>query len=469
VPRRRAARRLLIAALAALAGLGLVGSAGSALAGGSSARSGDGVVRTAGGQVQSAYGDAPVSTVHFVVPMAFPVVGKVSYSDSFLACRDGCTRRHFGQDLMGHKMEPLIAAFDGTVTDLQRETSVGQGNYLSIRSRDRVWTVNYLHVNNDAPGTDDGKGTLNNAFLPGLHVGSPVVRGQLVGWLGDSGNAESAGAHLHFELRHGDAWSGTVYNPLYSINAAPRYSAAVVAAPHQPGELLRWSATGPVYLLMADGSRRTVPPSMMAVYGWTAADVVRVTGGEMAVYPFTGTAPLRNGSVVSAPDGVRWATTGNRRYAVSDSQLASMGLTSTGAVAVTADALLGTPVATGGVPGGAWRDGAFVKAFDDAQVWIIDRGARRPLSMGAFGWWGVPPGQIAVVSALPTTPPAGPVVGYKDGTVFHATAGWFMVVAGIRRPIKDVRALTYYNWISKRSFYLYDNVTAALPLGPPIA
>ena len=44
-----------------------------------------------------------------------------------------------------------------------------------------------------------------------------------------------------------------------------------------------------------------------------------------------------------------------------------------------------------------------------------------------------------------------------------------MMVGGVRRQIQNLNALTYYNWISKRSFYLYDDVTAALPLGPPIA
>lgn len=468
MPGRRTARCLLVAAIAVIAGGGLGSAAGAAAAQGPS-RTGDGTVRAAGApQAPPSYADAPVSTAHVVVPMTFPVVGTVHYTDTFLACRDGCTRRHLGQDLMGSKMERLVAAFTGTVTYLQRETSVGQGNYLSIRSLDGRWTVNYLHINNDTPGTDDGKGTARDAFLPGLHVGSRVVNGQIVGWMGDSGNAESTGPHLHFELRSGDAWAGTVYNPLYSLDAAPRHTYSVVAAPHQPGELLHWSA-GPVFLIMADGSRRLVPPSMMAVYGWTAADVLTVTGGEVMLYPYAGTALLRNGSVVAGPDGVRWATTGNSRYAVTDAQLGSMGLTSAGAVPVAADALLGTPVTTGGVPGGAWRDGAYVKDYSNSQVYLIDRGTRRPINMGAFGWWGITTGQIAVVSSLATAPPVGSVAAYKDGTIFHATAGWFLLVAGVRRPITDTRALGYYNWVSKRSFYLYDDVTAALPLGTPIA
>ena len=50
-----------------------------------------------------------------VKPIVFPVDGAVTYTDTFGACRDGCSRRHEGQDLMGKKMLPLVAAVDGVV------------------------------------------------------------------------------------------------------------------------------------------------------------------------------------------------------------------------------------------------------------------------------------------------------------------------------------------------------------------
>src|SRR3954469_6820279 len=72
------------------------------------------------------------STDRVVVPITFPVLGATSYSDTFLTCRSGCTRKHMGQDLMGAKMSPLVAACTGTVVTLKRETHVGDGNYLGI-------------------------------------------------------------------------------------------------------------------------------------------------------------------------------------------------------------------------------------------------------------------------------------------------------------------------------------------------
>src|SRR5690606_24853526 len=50
--------------------------------------------------------------------LVFPVLGPASYGDGWGACRDGCTRRHVGTDIIGVQMQPLLAAVDGTVTRL---------------------------------------------------------------------------------------------------------------------------------------------------------------------------------------------------------------------------------------------------------------------------------------------------------------------------------------------------------------
>ena len=68
-------------------------------------------------------------------PMTFPVIGPVSYTDTFGAPRIGHT--HQGQDLMGAKMQPLVAAADGTISYI----TIPQASYgymLSIRGDDEV-------------------------------------------------------------------------------------------------------------------------------------------------------------------------------------------------------------------------------------------------------------------------------------------------------------------------------------------
>src|SRR3546814_10362741 len=62
-------------------------------------------------------------------------------------------------------------------------------------------TYSYVHLNNDTPGTDDGRGTANQAYAPGVAQGKRVERGQHIAFMGDSGNAEATQAHLHFSIR----------------------------------------------------------------------------------------------------------------------------------------------------------------------------------------------------------------------------------------------------------------------------
>ncbi len=144
--------------------------------------------------------------------LTFPVDGRVSFSDTFGAPRSN-GRTHQGTDLMGAKLTPLVAAADGTVTSLRHDDSGLSGNSLTITDDDG-WRYVYIHLNNDTPGTDDGANRFDQAFAPGLRRGDEVAAGDLVGYMGDSGNAENAGSHLHFELHRPD---GTAINPYPSL------------------------------------------------------------------------------------------------------------------------------------------------------------------------------------------------------------------------------------------------------------
>ncbi len=152
-----------------------------------------------------------------VIPLLYPVAGKNSVQDWFLASRGGGTRRHLGQDIMAPKMTPLVACFEGVIY-LGRG---GKGGHYTMTIRgDNGWTANYYHVNNDTPGSDDGMGGDHYAFAPGLESGQRVFAGQFIGYVGDSGNAESTAPHLHFELW--DQVTGGVVNAYPSLMAANR-------------------------------------------------------------------------------------------------------------------------------------------------------------------------------------------------------------------------------------------------------
>jgi len=145
--------------------------------------------------------------------IVFPVVGgQVSFIDDFYQTRSG-GRLHSATDIMvnGVKGLPVVAAADGVIDWIGSQCC-----YLSIDHGGGYETW-YIHLNNDTPGTDDGLGW---GFAPGIVEGTPVSKGQLIGYVGDSGNAEWVAPHLHFEIRLG----GVAINPYQYLLAAPRLS-----------------------------------------------------------------------------------------------------------------------------------------------------------------------------------------------------------------------------------------------------
>jgi Peptidase family M23 len=152
-----------------------------------------------------------------VVPdiTAFPVVGNVTYIDDFGAPRP--QGPHEGNDIMSVRHQPAVAFETGHV---EKWSSPGRTGtcmlYLHGRSG---MTYVYIHLNNDLGPTNDNDGGCRNgvSYAPGLHNGDRVVRGQLVGFVGDSGDANGMQPHLHFEVRKP---SGRAIDPYTYLNRA---------------------------------------------------------------------------------------------------------------------------------------------------------------------------------------------------------------------------------------------------------
>ncbi len=170
-----------------------------------------GVAALAAASALAAMPAAPAEAA--VYSMIFPVVGDNSYSDTFGAPRGG-GRTHQGVDIMADKMVPVVAVADGTVGWMHDEQG-GKCCAMALR-HDDGWESWYIHLNNDTPGTDDGQGW---GFAPGITSGVHVRAGQLIGYVGDSGNAENTGSHVHFELHDP---GGGVVNPTPAADAALR-------------------------------------------------------------------------------------------------------------------------------------------------------------------------------------------------------------------------------------------------------
>ncbi len=171
----------------------------------------------------------------------FPVIGSVSYSNDYDAMRG--SEKHNAIDIIASKGQQIVSATDGKIINVMYPQP-SWGNAVTILGNDNYcyW---YLHINNDNPGTDDGKGGPMRAYAPDMNPGNPVKKGQLIGWVGDSGNAESTVSHLHFEVVKADTGrsnpcgytSGVHLNPYNSLRSATHISKSV-DYPALPNEVL---------------------------------------------------------------------------------------------------------------------------------------------------------------------------------------------------------------------------------------
>jgi murein DD-endopeptidase MepM/ murein hydrolase activator NlpD len=152
-----------------------------------------------------------------VRPIVFPTLGAVSYYDGWGDYRgDIATHFHIGVDILGSKLQPLVAVTNGQISHIvQNHVTAGWGLVITD---DEGYDYRYYHMNNDTPGTDDATNPTQWRFAPGITEGSRVVAGQLIGYMGDSGDAEAT-THTHFEIHRPD---GTPINPFPSVRAAEK-------------------------------------------------------------------------------------------------------------------------------------------------------------------------------------------------------------------------------------------------------
>ena len=162
--------------------------------------------------------------------LVFPQDPEVTtFSNSWGVPRSG-GRRHRGTDLLAPKLSPVFAVADGVVSRLDWSRLGGFGLWIDHGEFVSV----YLHLNNDTPGTDDGKSHPAWTYAPGIAEGVRVSAGQFVAFVGDSGNAERTTPHTHFELHVGN---GKV-NPYPHLAAAWARATGNGAAAFADGEPL---------------------------------------------------------------------------------------------------------------------------------------------------------------------------------------------------------------------------------------
>lgn len=249
-----------------------------------------------------------------VLDITFPVVGEVQFSDTFTAARSN-GRVHNATDIMAAKMLPVLATVDGTI--LFAPMTQPSYGYIIMLAGDDGYQYNYVHLNNDTPGTDDGLGGPAHAYAEGIKKGIRVKRGQHIGYVGDSGNAERTAPHIHFEIYRGK----TAVNPYASLLVAQQHIAdaelssasvdtttinddkGIVAATAPTNctsdSLIRTPEASTVYYCGRDGNRYLFQ-NESTFFSWYVdfSDVTFVSADVMGSIPLRGTVTYKPGSVL---------------------------------------------------------------------------------------------------------------------------------------------------------------------------
>lgn len=141
--------------------------------------------------------------------LMMPVMGVVPAQlvDTFSDARSQ-DRVHDAIDIMAERGTPVVSATDGTVAKLF--TSKLGGLTVYVFGPDQAWVYYYAHL---------------DRYATGLSEGQRLKRGQVIGYVGSSGNASPDAPHLHFEVsRLGPEkhwWQARPVNPYPLLGGRP--------------------------------------------------------------------------------------------------------------------------------------------------------------------------------------------------------------------------------------------------------
>ena len=136
-------------------------------------------------------------------------VTRAQLSDTFTQARAGGALRHDAIDIMAASGTPVLAVEDGRIAKLF--FSQGGGG-ITVYQFDpgEQYTYYYAHL---------------ERYADGLKEGQAVRRGDVIGYVGATGNARADAPHLHFAIHKLNAqkewWKGEVLNPYPVLRGAP--------------------------------------------------------------------------------------------------------------------------------------------------------------------------------------------------------------------------------------------------------
>ncbi len=128
-------------------------------------------------------------------------------SDSWGAPRDGGERKHRGIDLFAPRGTQILAVADGIISYIGNQPKGGRCLWLATEQGVSFY---YAHL---------------ERWAAGLYEGMEVRRGDVLGFVGNTGNALTTPPHLHFSIVEGDE----SLNPYPILRSGRSKDAAVLA------------------------------------------------------------------------------------------------------------------------------------------------------------------------------------------------------------------------------------------------
>jgi murein DD-endopeptidase MepM/ murein hydrolase activator NlpD len=157
-------------------------------------------------QAQGAAGDAQTTLawMHLLIPVQGIAAGQLQ--DTFSDSRSE-GRVHDAIDILAPRGTPVLASADGRIVRLFQSVKGGTTIY-QLASADEHLVFYYAHL---------------ERYADGLVEGHLARRGEVIGYVGDTGNAGPGNTHLHFQIyrvaepKH--FWTGENINPYPLLRA----------------------------------------------------------------------------------------------------------------------------------------------------------------------------------------------------------------------------------------------------------
>ncbi|HYO00207.1 MAG TPA: M23 family metallopeptidase, partial [Actinomycetota bacterium] len=155
----------------------------------------------------------PIETALLAVASPFPVAGKANFSHDWGFPRyTPAPHLHEGTDVFAAFGTPIVSSEAGKV--IQKGTAGAGGISVWLRG-DSGMGYYYAHL---------------QSWAKDLQVGQRIEKGYVIGFVGDTGNAEGGSPHLHFELHPGGGPGTAARDPKPFLDDALRAAEEQAAA-----------------------------------------------------------------------------------------------------------------------------------------------------------------------------------------------------------------------------------------------